>query len=238
MNMDEASALLNQYAGELAHVRLKLIKILVVFAIGAVFGFLFNQQILIFCIKSFNFHGVNIIVTSPGQLIELSFYTSLMSGLLFAAPVLIHEILHYVRPALADTEYKILKAYAPISGVLFLLGGAFGLWITQMILVIFAKLTTNFQVSNIWDIQKFFNQVIMTSFLTGLIFQLPLILTILIRFGLLTRGYLISQRATVYSVLLIVAMLLPPTDILSLFLLTAPLLALFEITLLLNFNKP
>lgn len=236
--MDDASALLNQYASELAQLRLKLIKVLVVFGIGGVVGFLFNQQILLFCIKSFNFHGVNIIVTSPTQLIELSFYTALMTGMVFAAPVLIHEILHYVKPALADTEYKVLKAYAPISAFLFLAGGAFGLWITQMILIIFAKLTASFQVSNLWDIQKFFNQVIMTSFLTGLIFQLPLILTMLIRFGVLTRKYLVEQRGPVYAVLLIVAMLLPPTDILSLVLLTAPLLALFEITLLLNFNKP
>ncbi len=236
--MGDLTAVLKQYSVELSELRKKLIKVGFAFAAGFLVGFIFNQQILLFCIHSFNFHGVNIVVTSPTQLIELSFYTALMMGFIFASPIFIYEILMYVKPALSTDEYKLLKSYSPISFVLFVVGGVFGLWITQLILVIFSQFSSQFKVNNIWDVQRFFGQVIMTSFLTGIIFQLPLVLTILIRFGFLTRKYLSSQRSTVYAVLLIVAVLLPPTDLVSLIMLTAPLLGLFEITMLLNIKQP
>ena len=72
------------------------------------------------------------------------------------------------------------------------------------------------------------------SFTMGLVFELPIVLTILIRFHVLTVSVLSHQRRYVYAALLIFGVVLPPTDILSLIMIVCPLFLLFECTLLLN----
>jgi sec-independent protein translocase protein TatC len=110
--------------------------------------------------------------------------------------------------------------------------------VNQLIITVFSKFSSTFSVSNIWDIQRFFSQVIMTAILTGFIFQMPLVLSGMIRFKLISRKYLVSKRPYVYAVLLIIAVLLPPTDILSLIILMVPLVLLFEVALLINIKQP
>ena len=236
-SMEETSDTSNQYLPELYKLRKRLMSVIIVFLVGLVIGFIFNQQLLMFAIKVFNFSGVNIVFTSPGQLLELAFYTALLTGGLLALPVLGYQSFMYVKPALKEKEYRLLKSFVPLSIVLFVVGAAFGVWINQLIITVSSKLSSNFHVSNIWDIQRFFSQVIMTAVLTGLIFQMPLVLSGLIRFKLMSRKYLASKRPYVYAVLLIIAVLLPTTDVLSLILLTMPLILLFEVALLININQ-
>jgi sec-independent protein translocase protein TatC len=68
----------------------------------------------------------------------------------------------------------------------------------------------------------------------GVVFEMPIILTILMRMKIVKRSYLVKKRRWVYAATIIFALLMPPTDILSLTLLTVPLWFLFEIALLLN----
>jgi sec-independent protein translocase protein TatC len=225
---------MSEYKVYFEELRKKSLSILVVFVIGLILGFVFSNKILIFCLNLFNFSGVNVTVTSPTQLIDLSLYTSLLSGLLAALPFFVYQTCVFVRPAFSKKEYSQIKKMLPISVLLFILGSFFGAWVTQFIIAIYSRFSSEFQVSNMWDIQKFFSQVVMTAVLMGLIFQLPILLTVLIRIGLIKQKYLSSQRRYVYASLLIVGVVLPPTDILSLVLLVAPLIFLFEIALLLN----
>ena len=176
-------------------------------------------------------------MTSPSQLINLSIYTGILSGFLFALPFFLFRLILFVRPAFTLSEYRLVKFFLPLSVVLFLAGTFFGAWITQFIIIMFSRFSGEFQLNNYWDIQKFFYQIVITAVLMGLIFQLPLVLTALIRSGLVSRLFFIKNRRYVYAVLLFIVILLPPTDIVSLFLLIAPILFLFEFTLLLNINQ-
>jgi len=71
----------------------------------------------------------------------------------------------------------------------------------------------------------------------GIVFELPIVLTILLRLGIIQRNSLTSKRRYVYAALVIFDVLLPPTDILSLSLIFLPLAMLFEGTLLFNQEK-
>lgn len=226
-----------KYSLYLNELRTIIIRVLVVFVVGILFGFIFSNKILIFCLKLFNFSGVNIVMTSPAQLINLSIYTGILSGFLFALPFFISQLILFARPAFTKQEYGLVKLFLPLSLILFLIGTFFGAWITQFIISMFSRFSGEFQLNNLWDIQKFFSQIVMTAILMGLIFQMPLVLTALIRTGLVSRLFFIKNRPYVYTVLLIITILLPPTDIISLLLLIAPILFLFEFTLLLNINQ-
>jgi sec-independent protein translocase protein TatC len=235
--MAKSGGIFKEYAIYFGEIRQRLVSVLIALGIGGGLGFLFSNKILIFCLHMFNFSGVNVMVTSPVQLINLQIYTGLLCGFLAALPFFIYQTITFARPAFKEKEYRVIKKMLPLSVTLFIIGAIFGAWVTQFIIAIYSKYSTEFQVNNMWDIQKFFSQVIMTAVLMGLIFQMPIILTVLMRLGIVKRKFLASKRRYVYVILLIIGVLLPPTDILSLILLVTPLLFLFEIALLLNMNN-
>jgi sec-independent protein translocase protein TatC len=222
------------YVPYLDQLRKKIFWSIGIFVITGILGIFFSNNIMLFFLKLFNFSGVNVVATSPGQLINLSIYTGLIVGLMCLLPFLFYQLISFFRPAFTKKEYKLIKKILPISLGLFLLGAVFGAWITQFVITIYSNFSASFNISNIWDIQKFFSQVIVTALLTGIIFEVPLLLTILMRLGIMKRRFLVSKRKYVYAIIVIIAVLLPPTDILSLTLITIPLFFLFEITLLLN----
>ena len=228
----------SQYMPYFIEFRKKLISVVIAFFIGLIIGLLFSKNILLFFLKLFNFSGVNLVMTSPTQIIDLSIFTGLYCGLLLALPVLAYQLLAFLKPALKAQEYRLIISYLPIGIILFIGGTIFGVWITQLIIYLFSSFSSGFSVNNIWDIQRMFSFTIMTAFLTGLIFQMPLVMTCLIRLKIVKRQYLVSKRQYVYAILLILVVLLPPTDILSSVIITIPLLLLYEIALLLNRGQP
>jgi sec-independent protein translocase protein TatC len=223
-----------EYLPYLKELRKRIFGVLILFIIVGILGIIFSDKIITFFLKFFNFSGVNIVMTNPAQLIDLSIYTGIICGLVITLPVLIYEIISFAKPAFKKTEYKLIKTLLPIGIVLFVLGTVFGAWITQFVVVIYSEFSKNFNISNIWDIQTFFSQVIVTALCMGVVFEMPIILTILMRTKIVKRSYLAKKRRWVYAATIIFALLMPPTDILSLTLLTVPLWFLFEIALLLN----
>ncbi|HUD44078.1 MAG TPA: twin-arginine translocase subunit TatC [Patescibacteria group bacterium] len=220
-----------EYVSEL---RSKLFSVLIFFAIGALVSFLFGNQLIVLGLKLFNLQGVNIVMTSPFQFIGLSFTISITCGIIAALPVFLYQVLKFVKPALHQHEYKMILKLLPWSLLLFILGFSFGVWIMRYVVLIYASVAKGFQVGNFWDIQKLFDAVFMTATLLGLIFEFPIICTLLLRFHFMKRQSIAKKRIYIYGGIILFVTMLPPTDIFSDLLLAVPLLLLFELTLLLN----
>ena len=77
----------------------------------------------------------------------------------------------------------------------------------------------------------------MMAVLNGLVFQLPVILTWLIRLKVISRRFLAAKRKYVYAVLIIITMFMPPQDLLSDLIIFLPLAFLFETTMLVNLRQ-
>lgn len=213
-----------------------LLSTLVVFAAAAALGFIFYQRILTFVMSLFNLRGVTIVLTSPYQFIDLAINTALLIGVLAILPLLIYHFLTFIRPALAPKEFAILTRLLPLSLVLLVIGFAFGLWVMNFVVEIFYQTSLKFNLGNFWDISQFFSQILITALSLGIVFQFPIVLTGLLRFKIIKRKALVKSRRYIYAGCLLFAAILPPTDLLSLTLLTIPLIVLFELTLL--FNQP
>lgn len=223
-----------KYGNYLEEISKRLGKIGIFLLVGTILGVVFSSNIILFFLKIFNFSGVNVVMTSPSQLIDLSLLTGIIVGVILTIPYLGYHTFAFAGNALSKKEKQLLKTFLPLSLVLFVLGCVFGGGVTQWVIALYSKFSSGFAVNNIWDIQKFFNQVIITALLTGLIFQMPIVLTAMMRFGLVKRSFLVSKRKYVYVAIIITTVLLPTTDILSLIFEALPLLFLFEIALLLN----
>lgn len=223
-----------EYSPYIEEIGKRLFRVIIVFLGAGVLGLIFSNKIILFLLKVFNFSGVNIVMTSPSQLVDLSVHTGLICGFMASLPLLINQLFDFVKPAFDKKEIDTIKKIFPMGVVLFFIGVTFGTWVTQFVITMYAEFSKGFMINNIWDIQTFFFQVIVTAILMGAVFELPIIISILIRLDLVKRQFFIKKRKYIYAASIIFAVLLPPTDIMSLVLLTLPLWFLFEITLLLN----
>lgn len=227
MNYDKYLPYLQEIQGKMFHV-------LLVFFTAGLIGFGYYQKILGFVMRIFSLEGINIVLTSPYEFVNLAVNTGLLFGLIFAMPLLGLHILNFVRKALKEKEYKLIRFLYPLSLVLFVTGFLFGAWIMQLIIALYAKVTVEFAVENLWDITSFFSQIISTGILMALIFQLPIVMFAMLQLKIVKIAALKRSRKYVYPSILVLVALLPPSDIFSLVILTIPPLLLFELTLLFN----
>lgn len=223
-----------KYTPYLKELQTKLFTVFCVFLGGGVLGFIYYQQILSAIMRLFKMDNINLVLTSPYQFIDLAVGTGLLIGITLSLPLLGFFLLTFVKPALADREYRLIVRLYPLAIILFVVGFFFGGWIIQLIINLYSQTTLDFSVNNLWDVSNFFNQILMTGISLALIFELPILLTILLKLKLIKIAGLKKSRKFIYAAILIFVAFLPPNDIISLALLSVPPLLLFEITLLLN----
>ena len=125
----------------------------------------------------------------------------------------------------------------PLSIGLFIVGFIYGFLILYYALELFASINIGLGIANIWNISQFISEIFITSALLGLVFEFPLLLTLLIKLGITTPQTLKNNRRIAYFSSLCVSASLPPADILSLLAMALPLVVLYEVTILLNNRK-
>jgi sec-independent protein translocase protein TatC len=229
--MDEA---LNRYFPYLMEVRKRLLFVASVFFISSILGFIYYEKIITFSLNIFKLEGVNIVFTSPFQFLELAINSGLLVGLIAVFPLLMSQVLAFLKPALSREEFKVVVSLVPLSIILFVFGFLYGVFIMRYVLVIFYEKSVELSIGNFLDVSRLLSQILLTSALMGLAFQFPVALTILMRLKITSHEAIVKQRLVAYAFSVIFAAFLPPTDLLSLGLLTIPLVILFETTLLLN----
>ncbi len=238
--MDDALDTLTQnsakYLPYLREIQRKLIFLVITTLIAGTVGFIYYQRILNFIIAFFNLKGITMVMSSPYQFFSLAVNTALASGFTIALPTTAYILISFLKPALKKEEYRILYALIPLSFILFIGGFAFGTWILQFVISIYSNTSTQFNLTNLWDIENFFGQIIVMGVSMGVLFQLPIILTALLRLHLIQISQLTQYRRFVYLLIVVFAVLMPPTDALSMVLISVPPFFLFELTLLLNYN--
>lgn len=234
LEQGQLQSLYTRYLPFLTEIRRRLLFIVSLFLISGVLGFFYNEKIVSFVLKFFKLEGVNIVFTSPFQFFNLAISSGFLVGVVVVFPVLIYQLLSFLKPALSKHEYKTIIALSPISIFLFLVGFGFGVITMRYVVTLFYEKSVGLSIGNFLDVTNLLSQILMTSILMGLAFQFPVILTILMKLRILKYRTVVKQRFLVYIISVVFATLLPPTDLLSLVLLTLPLIFLYELSLILN----
>jgi sec-independent protein translocase protein TatC len=152
-------------------------------------------------------------------------------------PLFIFHLYTFFKPGLLKKERRIFFLSLPISLGLFILGFSYSAGMLYYAIQFIAKINISLGIVNYWDIRLFISEIVITSSLLGVLFIFPLFITILIRLGFLNVNFLKSKRRHAIAIIFIIVSLLPPTDGISLILMAAPLMLMFELTILLNRNK-
>lgn len=214
----------------LEELRVCLVRSIVVFIIAFIAGFAYCGPIVRFALSKLQLEQVSIVVTSPFQFLNLASDIGILSGLLITLPYIFIQFLFFVRPALSKHEFRLFFFLIPGACALFALGAAYGFITLYYGLQLIADLNVSFGLQNLWDISLFMAEIMITSLLLGACFEFPILLVIANKVGLISKTILTKHRRTAYASIFILISLLPPTDGVSLIVMSLPLVLLYEIS--------
>jgi sec-independent protein translocase protein TatC len=118
--------------------------------------------------------------------------------------------------------------------MLFFLGVLFGYFIIAPYTIsFFANFKLDSNIENIWTIGSYFTAMAQIVLGAGLAFQLPLAMYFLAKIGVVSSTYLRRVRKYAILIIVIVASIITPPDILSTIVASAPLILLYEISIVL-----
>lgn len=158
-----------------------------------------------------------------------AFKIAMVSGFVVSFPFIIQQLWGFVKPALSEREIKRTRRSLGIVSILFFIG----LFFAYFFLVPLASnfllgYTLNPQIKNIITISSVTGFVTFMSLATGLVFELPVLIYILARIGIVTSTLLKKHwRYAVVVIFLIAGIATPSPDIFSQLLLGTPLLFLY-----------
>ena len=160
------------------------------------------------------------------------FGTVLAAGVVIGSPAVVYQVWKFVEPGLYPEEKKGLRFAAVFASFFFALGIAFGyLIVAPLALQFFAQFQVSETIVNEFDISKYFSMLLTWSFGAGLLFELPVVVVILAKVGVLTEQMLRTGRRYALVVILVVSAFLTPPDPWSQIIMAIPLLLLYELSI-------
>ncbi len=157
-----------------------------------------------------------------------SIKVSLYAGFALALPVILWQVWSFLAPAFEEDAQRIVAVFVALATGLFAAGLAFAYYIALPRALSFL---TNYD-SSIYNIQVrasyYYTFAALCLVGIALVFELPIFVLALVRLGVLSSATLRRNRRMGYFVMLVLAVLLPTIDPISLFFEVVPLLVLYE----------
>jgi len=214
----------------LSELRRRLIRCVIAVSITSIISFIFAKQI--FHILILPTEGINLIYIEMTEMIGTYMKVCLASGIILAMPYLIYQLLMFVSPALTQKEKKYVFTVLPWVTLMFMGGVAFGYFIlvppATRFLITFGSDIAVPQIK----IGNYISVVTRLLLAIGLVFEMPLVTTVLVRLGVITPQWLSSKRKLAIIFAFILAAIITPTfDPINQSLVAVPLIVLYEMSI-------
>jgi len=174
--------------------------------------------------------GGRLTVLSPTEPVMIVLKLSLLIGLVLASPFLLYQLWAFLSPALYERERRAFIPALLVGTLLFITGAVLGyvFVVPQALRVLFSFQSEALQPMITYD--AYFSFVLQILIGLGLSFEIPLVITILAAFGLITPAALNRfRRFEIVLAFAAGALLSPGADVLSMLMMTFPILLLYEV---------
>lgn len=199
-------------------------------AVGTVISFIFAEQILEFLLRPYGERKLQTLRPTEG--IETFFKVALVSGLILAMPFILYQFWLFISPGLTKRERRYVYVFIPATLGMFLLGILFA-WVVLVPAAVdfLATFMQNIFLTE-WTSSEYIGFILAMMFWLGLSFQMPVIIFVLARVGLVSGKMLRDQwRVAVVGVAVLAAAITPSIDPVTMMLTMAPLLILYVLSI-------
>lgn len=224
----------------LAELRRRLLFCLIALFLGTLVGYFFYENLILEIIKyplkvpplaelNLTLHYI-----SPLEGFLVKVKSSLFFGALLSFPFIFYQIWRFTSRGLNEKEKRtFLKAF-PFSLILFAAGVLCGYFIVLPVGLYFLITAAGESLTPVFIISKYVSLLIALLLIFGAIFEVPLAAYALTRAGIITPQILSAKRKYAILIIFILAALLTPPDVFTQIILALPLLALYEISILVS----
>ncbi|ASP91274.1 twin-arginine translocase subunit TatC [Sinorhizobium meliloti] len=181
--------------------------------------------------------NVELIYTAPQEFFFTQIKVAMFGALVIAFPVIASQVYRFVAPGLYKNERAAFLPFLVASPLLFLLGGALVyFFFTPMVMWFFLAMEQGggegqVAIQLLPKVSEYLSLIMSLVFAFGLVFQLPVITTLLARVGFVTSQGLAEKRKYAIVIAFVVAAVLTPPDPVSQIGLALPAILLYEISI-------
>jgi sec-independent protein translocase protein TatC len=213
----------------LQELRRRLIIIILAVAVGSTICYFYSAEL------------VHYITAPAGKLYYMSpaeaFFTylrvSFFAGFLIALPIVLYQVWAFVVPALTNKERMASFILVPSSVILFFVGLAFSYLLVLPAGIKFFMGFATADLQPMFSLGEYLSFVISFLLPFGFIFELPLFIVVMAKFGLIGSAFLSSKRKHVLVLSFVVGAVISPTpDVLSQTMVAVPVIILYEVSIL------
>jgi Twin arginine targeting (Tat) protein translocase TatC len=239
MSQEDIDATRAPLIEHLIELRSRLIKSLIAFLATFFLSFLFAKQIYNILIWPYIFAAgpeaqIQLIYTAPLEYLFTQIKIALFGAAFLSFPVVAAQIYMFVAPGLYKNERDAFLPYLVATPIFFLLGAAVVFFIAMPIVMRFSIGQQQFAeagqaaITLLPKVSEYLSLIMTLIFAFGICFQLPVVLTLLARAGLIDSAFLKDKRRYAIVLVFVLAALLTPPDVISQLALALPTLLLYE----------
>lgn len=211
--------------------RKRLIITAIAFVIFLAVGLIYVKDIYTFFMGGL---GYKLLILGPSDIIGIYFQIASIFACAATIPIAAWQLWLFVKPALTPIERKITLAYIPALFILFILGLAFGyFFIFPNIMRFLVQLGQNLMTTS-FTADKYFSFLLNMTLPFGFAFELPLVMMFLTTLGIVNPYKVVKLRKYAYLILVIIASMISPPEIMSHLSVAIPLILIFEISITLS----
>ena len=232
------------FVGHLTELRSRLIKSFVFLLFAFIICYIFSEEIYGFLVKPYsdaiieNNLDRRLIFTALHEAFITYLKVAFFASFFITSPIFLTQIWKFVAPGLYNNEKKALLPYLIATPVLFLLGGMLVYYLIMPLAIkFFLSFESSADIGSIAiqleaKVNEYLSLIMRLIFAFGLSFQLPVVLSLLARIGVLNSNYLKTRRKYVVVIMFSLAAILTPPDPITQIGLALPLLILYELSIL------
>lgn len=214
----------------LQELRTRLIRSVLAIAVCTALAFVFTRQLFEILARPLGQFRSQLITVEVAEYFGAYMRVALTAGIALAMPIIIYQVVAFVTPGLTRSERRMLFTWLPFVMICFVSGVAFGFFFilppAVTFLLLFGAETVNVMVR----ISNYISFVTTLLLWIGIIFELPVVLLVLTRLGVVDRRKLASWRKYFILLAFVIAAFVTPTpDPLNQTLVALPMIVLYEI---------
>jgi sec-independent protein translocase protein TatC len=158
---------------------------------------------------------------------------SMVAGLIMAVPFILYQVWQFIKPALYEKERRYAYTAVYVMSGLFMIGITFSYFLmVPWTLNFLGTYQVSASVANQIALDSYISTVVSVVFSVGIVFELPVVVYVLAKLCILSPAFLKKNRKYAFIFVLIVAAIITPPDVFSQIIVTIPLWALYEVSIL------
>jgi sec-independent protein translocase protein TatC len=216
----------------LTELRTRIVVVLIGFVVTFVAGLFLAKPVILFLQHAEQAKNIDMNAFRVTDPLDVYMKFAFIIGIVLCSPVIMYQIWAFIRPGLLEHEQKVTLSYIPMTFFLFIFGLMFSYFIIfPNILGFMQDLGQSLNIDNVIGINEYFSFLIQMTLPFGFLFQMPILVMFLTRLGLITPYFLVKVRKYAYFILIVIAGIITPPELVSHLMVTVPLIILYEISI-------